>query len=173
MTIQLTPAQHAILDHAIQHTAGRLDWFPPTINGGARSKVLQGLANRALISPNGDDWVVAPDGYMALGVNPPPAAPETLHQPEASQPMAAEVSTTPPKATRTRESSKQAQVLALLRRPAGATLAQITEATGWLPNTARGFLAGPVKKKLGLTLTSEKPQGVRVYRMVSEPRNPA
>ena len=52
MTIQLTPAQHAILDHAIQHTAGRIDWFPPTINGGARSKVLQGLANRALISPD-------------------------------------------------------------------------------------------------------------------------
>jgi hypothetical protein len=166
MTIQITPAQHAILDHAIQHTAGRIDWFPPTINGGARSKMLQGLANRALISPNGDDWVVAPDGYMALGVNPPPAAPATVPQPVASQPKAAEVSPTPPKATRTRETSKQAQVLAMLRRPEGATLVQITEATGWQVHSVRGFLAGPVKKKLELTLTSEKPQGgVRVYRL--------
>jgi len=151
MTIQLTPAQHAILDHAIQYTAGRLDWFPPTINGGARSKVLKGLANRALISPNGDDWVVAPDGYMAVGVNPPPAAPETLHQPEASQPMAAEVSSTPAepipaKVTRTREPSKQAQVLAMLRRHEGATLAQITEATGWQVHSVRGFWQGQSKR---------------------------
>ncbi len=61
----------------------------------------------------------------------------------------------------------------MLRRPEGATLAQITEATGWLSHTVRGHLAGGIKKKLGLTLTSEKSQGVRVYRIASEPRMPA
>ena len=68
---------------------------------------------------------------------------------------------------RTRDHSKQATVLELLRRPEGATLAQITEATQWQLHSTRGFLAGAVKKRLGLTLTSEKPEGgVRSYRVV-------
>ena len=43
---------------------------------------------------------------------------------------------------RPREGTKQGQVLALLRRPEGATVAQIAEATGWAPHTVRGFFAG-------------------------------
>lgn len=50
-TTQLTPAQHAILAHAVEHTSGKIDWFPDNIKGGARKKVLDGLFNRALISP--------------------------------------------------------------------------------------------------------------------------
>jgi len=45
-----------------------------------------------------------------------------------------------------REGTKQEQVLAMLRRPEGATIAQIAEATGWVPNTVRGFFAGLKKK---------------------------
>ncbi len=45
-----------------------------------------------------------------------------------------------------REGTKQEQVLAMLRRPEGATVAQIAEATGWNSNTVRGFLAGLKKK---------------------------
>ena len=68
---------------------------------------------------------------------------------------------------RTRDNSKQAAVIALLSRPEGATLAQITEATQWQLHTTRGFLAGAVKKRLGLQLTSEKPEGgVRIYRVI-------
>ena len=47
-TTQLTPTQQAILTHAIEHTEGRIDWFPENVNGGARVKVLAGLANRRL-----------------------------------------------------------------------------------------------------------------------------
>ncbi|MEO5364686.1 MAG: DUF3489 domain-containing protein, partial [Magnetococcus sp. DMHC-8] len=53
---------------------------------------------------------------------------------------------------RTRENSKQAQVIAMLRRPEGATIEQITEATSWNSNTARGVLAGALKKRLGLNV---------------------
>lgn len=71
-------------------------------------------------------------------------------------------------ASRTRDHSKQATVIQMLSRPEGATLAQITEATQWQVHTTRGFLAGAVKKRLGLNLTSDKPQGgVRVYRVIS------
>ena len=57
----------------------------------------------------------------------------------------------------------------MLRRAEGATIAQIVEATGWQPHTVRGALAGALKKRLGLTLLSEKVEGRgRVYRIVTE-----
>ena len=66
---------------------------------------------------------------------------------------------TPPPARKTRDDTKQAQLIAMLRRKEGATIAQIVEATGWQPHTVRGAFAGALKKKLGLTVTSEKVEG--------------
>jgi hypothetical protein len=65
-----------------------------------------------------------------------------------------------------RENTKQAKLIALLRRPAGATIADLAKATRWQHHTVRGVLSGALKKKLGLTITSEKPEGKdRVYRL--------
>src|SRR3981081_4321587 len=65
--------------------------------------------------------------------------------------------------------SKQDHVLGLLRGPSGATIENITQATGWQSHSVRGFFAGVVRKKLGLTLLPEKTDGVRIYRIASGP----
>ena len=153
MTTQLTPAQHAILSYAHQHTDGKIVWFPENIKGGARNKVLAGLVNRALITTDQKDWFIAAEGYDALGI--PRKAPVSIEVIDAVIESA-----TP----RTRDNSKQAQVIAMLKRPEGATIAQICEATGWQAHTVRGTFAGAFKKKLGLEITSSKEQGgERIY----------
>ena len=65
--------------------------------------------------------------------------------------------------------TKQEQVLSLLRRSGGASIDEIMQATDWQQHSVRGFLAGTVKKKLGLTLTSSKTaSGERRYRIEAQ-----
>jgi hypothetical protein len=61
--------------------------------------------------------------------------------------------------------TKHARIIAMLRAPAGATIAAIMTATKWQQHSVRGFLAGVVRKKLDLNLVSEKTDRGRVYRI--------
>ena len=62
--------------------------------------------------------------------------------------------------------SKQAEVIAMLRRPEGVTVDEVASLTGWQRHTVRGVFSGTLKKKLGLTLSSAKEERGRVYRIV-------
>lgn len=61
-------------------------------------------------------------------------------------------------------------LVGLLRRPQGASVEEMTVATGWQAHSVRGAMSGALKKKLGLTIESEKTDAGRVYRIPGEAR---
>jgi hypothetical protein len=65
----------------------------------------------------------------------------------------------------TKRRSKQDEVIAMLRRPEGATVDEVASATGWQRHTVRGVFSGTLKKKLGLTIASAKEERGRLYRI--------
>jgi hypothetical protein len=187
---KLTDTQRVILSAASQRTDRLALPLPKSLKGGAVIKVIKPLiekglleevdANRKLGNPvwreTGDGHavtlIITDAGLEAIAVEPdtaPQAATrgeETHEAPAApteasSQPAPA----TAPRERKTREGTKQALVIEMLRRPEGATIAEIVDATDWLAHTIRGAMAGSLKKKLGLTITSEMDdQRGRVYR---------
>ncbi len=151
MKTELTIAQHFILTYAHEKTGDKIVEFPDNIKGGARKKVLEGLHNRSLITTDGTDWFISAEGYDAIGVPRKESEPPQI------------VGQAKP---RTRDQSKQALVIEMLKRPEGATISQICEATMWQPHTVRGTLAGALKTRHRLEITSTKEEGgERVYRI--------
>ncbi|MEY4646134.1 MAG: hypothetical protein RLZZ596_2965 [Pseudomonadota bacterium] len=145
--MKLTDTQRALLEAAAQHPQKKLTNFPDTLKGGARIKVLTSMHNAELIEPSAAEpevFVATATGLQAIGF--------TVQAPRAK-----------------RDGTKQAVLIELLTRAEGATLPQMTEATGWQIHTVRGAMAGALKKKLGLEITSEKQTGAdRIYRITNQ-----
>jgi hypothetical protein len=64
-----------------------------------------------------------------------------------------------------RHATKHDRIIAMLRTSSGATIASLVTATDWQRHSVRGYLAGVVRKKLGLNLVSERTDTGRVYRI--------
>ena len=146
--MKLTDTQRSLLEAAAKHPQKLLTDFPANLKGGALIKVLTALGNAGLIAPHNKtsegntQFVISTAGLEAIGL-----APQQ-----------------PPKQ---RDGTKQANLIELLKRPDGASLAEMVQATGWLQHTVRGAMAGALKKKLGLNIVSDKTDGQeRKYRIV-------
>jgi Protein of unknown function (DUF3489) len=188
---KLSDTQAILLSAAAQRADGNLLPLPSSLRGGAAAKVVGALLSRGLAreevtdrGPRADSALntvwrneddgravllkITSGGLAAIGVEAhagePDTTPKKRGRPKKATAAVAAASATPRK---TREDTKQAQVIAMLRRAEGATIAQIVEASGWRPHTVRGFFAGALKKKLGLTVTSERIECCeRVYRLL-------
>jgi predicted HTH transcriptional regulator len=116
---------------------------------------------------HGTTLIATEAGLEAIGIEPVAAtavASARKAKPQADAEPAPTTEAPNPIAIRT--GTKQAQIIALLQRPEGASNAEIVDATGWKAHTARGAISGALKKKLGLQIISVKEQGRgSVYRI--------
>jgi hypothetical protein len=157
-TMKLTDTQTTILTAAADRGGELPADLPLNLKGGALAKVTQSLENRGLLKGSKSGYRLTKAGFAAIGRE-PAAKGDT-------KPKARKAKPDDDAPRRTRENSKQAQVIAMLKRREGATIAQICDATGWQAHTVRGAFAGAFKKRLGLALTSDKAEGgERVYRI--------
>ena len=163
--IQLSDAQSIILSAACARGDGMVFPVTTSLKGGAVGNVCKSLLKHGLI-----EEIEATDlntvwrhdeerGPITLRAT--PLACTVLGIGDASEPTAPA-----PEPVRRRSGTKQEAVIALLKSEGGATIDEIVAATSWAGHTTRGFLSGALKKKLGLTITSEKVDGRgRAYKI--------
>lgn len=185
---KLSDTQAIILSAAAQREDRIALPLPESLRGGAAAKVVGAMLAKGFLQEadadmrNGEPiWretgdghgvtLVATDaGLAAIGIEPEDATPAPAGATDAPTELFPPDTATEPKAapkTRTpREGTKQATLIAMLRAPDGATIEEIMAATGWQSHTVRGAMAGALKKKLGLEVTSEKVENRgRVYKL--------
>ena len=191
--MKLTDTQTIILSAAAGRDDGSIHPLPKTLKGGAVTKVTGALVRRGLIAeaPGREDWPGRRDPYFAitaegaLAINVEPAecphladtgaqaadggqetAPATKSRTRANKATNGGDTANAPR--KQRAGTKQARLIAMLETPEGGSLTESATAFGWQPHTVRGAIAGALKKKLGLTVTSEKVEGRGlVYRIAS------
>ena len=118
---------------------------------------------------HGTTLIATEAGLEAIGIEPLAASAVASVRKAKSMPEPVKTpdDTETAKPVAIRAGTKQAQIIAMLQRPEGATVAEMIEATGWLAHTVRGLISGALKKKLGLPIAVEKVEGRgTVYRLV-------
>ncbi|PRX27776.1 Protein of unknown function [Meinhardsimonia xiamenensis] len=174
--------QLIILSAAAQREDRNVLPLPGSLRGGAAHKVIGALLRRGLVEETPTDrfakadpalnriWRNDEDGRaILLRITGAGLAAIGIEQGASEDgPEAAEAAPAP-KTLKPRSGTKQAQLIEMLRAEGGATIDEIAAATGWKPHTVRGAMSGVLKKKLGLTITSEKVEGRgRVYSIARD-----
>ena len=173
----LTKTQSLILTAGAQRADNIAMPLPKGLHGAAAKKVVTMMIDRDLLEEvdadlrkgdplwretgdgHGTTLVVTDAGLLVIGIE--PVVVKTMaavRQHAAAAPA--------PKTSTPRTGTKQAQIIALLQRPEGASIAEIVAVTGWLAHSIRGLISGSLKKKLGLPVTSAKVENRgTVYRI--------
>lgn len=185
---KLSDTQALILSAAAQRPEHIALPLPESLWGGAAAKVVAAMLAKGLLREvdanlrrgepvwretgdgHGVTLIATDTGLAAIGIetegaNTAPAGgtDAPTEEPAINTPTEPEVS---PKARMPRMGTKQAKLIEMLRAERGATIGEITAATGWQSHTVRGAMAGALKKKLGLEVTSEMVEDRgRVYRI--------
>lgn len=175
---KLTETQAIILSAGAQRASNLAMPLPKGLHGAAAKKVISMMIGRGWLEEvdadmrkpeplwretgdgHGTTLVVTDAGLLAIGVGPVVVKTMAAIRTHATQPPASKPPTP-------REGTKQAQIIALLQRPKGATIAEIVAATGWQAHSARGMVSGALKKKLGLPVTSQKVEGRGTVHRIS------
>ena len=165
---KLSDTQAIILSTAANRDGQIALPLPDSLRGGAAAKVIGAMLAKGFLEEveadmrNGEPvWRETGDGHGVTLV-----ATDTGLAAIGIETDSAEVKPTEDAAPKTRKGTKQATLIAMLRAPEGATIAEIMAATGWQSHTVRGAMSGALKKKLGLEVTSEKVDDRgRVYKL--------
>ena len=169
--IQLSNAQTIILSTACARQDGAVFPVTTSLKGGAVGNVCKSLLKHGLIeevkaSDHNTVWrhdetlgsitlQATRQAHVVLGISDTPQTEELATDTESEPPHR-------------RSGSKTDILIAMLRTESGATIDEIAEATSWQSHSIRGAISGILKKKLGLTVTSEKIEGRgRVYRTIT------
>ena len=152
-SIPLSASQRAILEAAAARADGAIYPLRPKLKGVAAERLLTVLvSNKLAVQGEGaNDLRITNAGRRAIDAPKAPALP--------AEPEPAHTAPVPP-------ATKQDVLIALLRRPEGATLEQMMAATGWLRHSVRGAISAGLRKKLGLRVVTERlPERVTLYRI--------
>ncbi|WP_051108228.1 DUF3489 domain-containing protein [Yoonia vestfoldensis] len=167
---KLTETQTIILSAGAQRASNLAMPLPKGLHGAAAKKVISMMIGHGWLEEvdadmrkaeplwretgdgHGTTLAVTDAGLLAIGVE--PVVVQTM---AAIRKRAAEVPVA--KVPTPRTGTKQAQIITLLQRTEGATIAEIVVTTGWQAHSARGMISGALKKKMGLAIISEKVDG--------------
>lgn len=115
---------------------------------------------------HGTTLIATEAGLEAIGIEPLAASAVASARKAKLKPEPVQTPDAAAKPVAIRAGTKQAQIIAMLQRPEGASIAEIVAATSWQAHTARGAISGALKKKLGLPVRAEKVEGRGiVYRI--------
>lgn len=168
---KLTDTQAIILSAASQREGHIALPLPDSLRGGAAAKVVSAMLAKGFLEEveadmrNGEPvWRETGDGHGVTLVATDAGLAAISIETDGTETKP--TNDAAPKNRTPREGTKQATLIAMLRAPDGATIAEIMVATGWQSHTVRGAMSGALKKKLGLEVISEKVEDRgRVYKL--------